>query len=303
MAQAGLSPRVRGNRGSPAGDGVLGGSIPACAGEPRRPARQPGCPGVYPRVCGGTGPGKSPTLPTLGLSPRVRGEPPAASVARCPLRVYPRVCGGTPGTAALPRRWRGLSPRVRGNPQASTAVTGNIGSIPACAGEPLPPLLPGQQHAVYPRVCGGTGGRRFGLASHQGLSPRVRGNLRGMRGGRQAGGSIPACAGEPRRRRSAPPRPGVYPRVCGGTEVGDEAAPFVWGLSPRVRGNPGWRIDASPTDRSIPACAGEPRQSAAVSRQAGVYPRVCGGTSSRVRTKVWEKGLSPRVRGNLCRHP
>ena len=51
----GLSPRVRGNLGQPAGWRVGQRSIPACAGEPLRwtgataPAR------VYPRVCGGTG--------------------------------------------------------------------------------------------------------------------------------------------------------------------------------------------------------------------------------------------------------
>ena len=30
-----------------------------------------------------------------------------------------------------------------------------------------------------------------------------------------------------------------------------------------------------------------------------VYPRVCGGTVSVVRSKLATKGLSPRVRGNL----
>ena len=79
-------------------------------------------------------------------------------------RVYPRVCGGT---CHRP----GLSPRVRGN----RSVVPDMGSIPACAGEPpttpirrsIPacagepgsiPACAGEPRCreVYPRVCGGT---------------------------------------------------------------------------------------------------------------------------------------------------
>ena len=78
----------------------------------------------------------------------------------------------------------------------------------------------------------------------------------------------------------APPTwtPKVYPRVCGGTESAAVAELLWHGLSPRVRGN---HIDAGdpvPFDRSIPACAGEPRPEKAGRGSAGVYPRVCGGT-------------------------
>ena len=53
-------------------------------------------------------------------------------------------------------------------------------------------------------------------------------------------GSIPACAGEPRRLLIRDLQNKVYPRVCGGT------LQIVWtdtkakGLSPRVRGNLGF---------------------------------------------------------------
>ena len=50
----GLSPRVRGNRCQYQPQPAAPRSIPACAGEPHRAARQPLCPRVYPRVCGGT---------------------------------------------------------------------------------------------------------------------------------------------------------------------------------------------------------------------------------------------------------
>ena len=70
----------------------------------------------------------------------------------------------------------------------------------------------------------------------------------------------------------------VYPRVCGGTEIGEGAVEPVGGLSPRVRGNlaeglPGLRLQGS-----IPACAGEPLGLDAEPAFVGVYPRVCGGT-------------------------
>ena len=55
----------------------------------------------------------------------------------CRYGVYPRVCGGT-GRAFLDgASILGLSPRVRGNQLNVQRVRVVIGSIPACAGEPL----------------------------------------------------------------------------------------------------------------------------------------------------------------------
>ena len=111
----GLSPRVRGNRSHNAGYVIHFGSIPACAGEPHCRTPRPPCPAVYPRVCGGTLWQRWGNPQMQGLSPRVRGNPPADS-PRPPLTwsipacagepdrppdksgatpVYPRVCGGT----------------------------------------------------------------------------------------------------------------------------------------------------------------------------------------------------------------
>ena len=254
---AGLSPRVRGNRYRRRRGARFLWSIPACAGEPTNGVRGDQEQRVYPRVCGGTpviivGGGRS-----IGLSPRVRGNPDVVAVApnahgsipacageprggtirqRMP-EVYPRVCGGTP---SLSRRWysaAGLSPRVRGNPADTARTAIDDGSIPACAGEPR--LVPSHQPrpAVYPRVCGGTRPRKFAPCLSAGLSPRVRGNPVGVKSVSLAGGSIPACAGEPpwtkARRWNAP----VYPRVCGGTPAGIDGPALGWGLSPRVRGN------------------------------------------------------------------
>ena len=274
---------------------------------------------VYPRVCGGTVKGETRNSARNGLSPRVRGnrlpltlledlrrsipacagEPGGAAAPRCLSGVYPRVCGGTfaPGIS-IPCR-SGLSPRVRGNQPVLQAPCFEYRSIPACAGEPTSDTCAVLRERVYPRVCGGTSDAKHSRTSGHGLSPRVRGNRRiGVRLV-DCGGSIPACAGEPRQALSLPRRSRVYPRVCGGTACLVSKMTAVPGLSPRVRGN--LPVPAAFVLRygSIPACAGEPGSCSWLAPTSAVYPRVCGGTmpaNTRGRSII---GLSPRVRGNL----
>ena len=131
--------------------------------------------------------------------------------------VYPRVCGGTEYIWADVRDGKGLSPRVRGNHRPRLTPSNAHGSIPACAGEPQDRPRPTLPHAVYPRVCGGTGQQCSGGQSHVGLSPRVRGNLEDESADPSEYGSIPACAGEPQMVGQYQQRNEVYPRVCGGT--------------------------------------------------------------------------------------
>ena len=153
-------------------------------------------------------------------------------------------------------------------------------------------------HGVYPRVCGGTTTVSASTRMAWGLSPRVRGNLVGRHVAVFLGGSIPACAGEPRWWRPLRARPWVYPRVCGGTQVAQALDVRHQGLSPRVRGNLDDAGDYHRLTGSIPACAGEPDALPEQSLALGVYPRVCGGTSDWVERTDWTPGLSPRVRGN-----
>ena len=55
----------------------------------------------------------------------------------------------------------------------------------------------------------------------------------------------------------------------------------VVGLSPRVRGNRSVIFLVAIVLRSIPACAGEPLQRYCRRGTRGVYPRVCGGITSK----------------------
>ena len=231
---------------------------------------------VYPRVCGGT---LNPELSRWlmgGLSPRVRGnlsllvryvvhggsipacagEPTASPWSRLAARVYPRVCGGTLSHWALAGCARGLSPRVRGNRQGTRRTQPTRGSIPACAGEPMPAWARHRRRRVYPRVCGGTDMRPWDAGRGLGLSPRVRGNHRTRKEPGRMTGSIPACAGEPLMTPIGSRFCRVYPRVCGGTNPLSVRSFSVAGLSPRVRGNRISGMAAQLPAGSIPACAG-----------------------------------------------
>ena len=168
---------------------------------------------------------------------------------------------------------------MRGNPVHPHAKQGQTGSIPACAGEPNAGHMFSPLYEVYPRVCGGTGLPMKNLRVSSGLSPRVRGNLDKAVDAHLDTGSIPACAGEPRRRARWNRKLWVYPRVCGGTQVVAWLEDQLLGLSPRVRGNPTAHCMPLSFFRSIPACAGEPPAPAPARPARRVYPRVCGGTA------------------------
>ena len=68
-----------------------------------------------------------------------------------------------------------------------------------------------------------------------------------------------------------------------------------------MRGNHANLDLSDATERSIPACAGEPSATPARTTNARVYPRVCGGTGWEVLPPLLTQGLSPRVRGNRGR--
>ena len=193
-----------------------------------------------------------------GLSPRVRGSLAA-------LRPAERIDGSIPACAGEPvcRYWANSASRVYprvcgGAPYLANHGAFQRGSIPACAGEPLPQIAARSRVRVYPRVCGGAFLRRRSLEMPEGLSPRVRGSQARPSSERAGQGSIPACAGEPSRKRSGQRMRWVYPRVCGGARRMALEARLKSGLSPRVRGSRASESGGEDFSGSIPACAGEP---------------------------------------------
>ena len=151
-------------------------------------------------------------------------------------------------------------------------------SIPACAGKPRLAVVDEKAGGVYPRVCGETSCVARSTRVSGGLSPRVRGNPETEMKWINTQGSIPACAGKPECLGRSLRRGQVYPRVCGETRIIITASDGETGLSPRVRGNRLRLCRLGSIYRSIPACAGKPRQKAGQGHKDRVYPRVCGET-------------------------
>ena len=192
---------------------------------------------------------------------------------------------------------------MRGNRLARYAPLHRRRSIPACAGEPAPPVPSSTSIPVYPRLCGGTNSAKSASIFRSGLSPPVRGNLVLVWRTPVGEGSIPACAGEPYIGMCAILTPEVYPRLCGGTGTAPDGQHWWEGLSPPVRGNLLRRPPGIDGMGSIPACAGEPHCRRHSGNPRGVYPRLCGGTS-RIHPQVTRgDGLSPPVRGNRGGQP
>ena len=71
----------------------------------------------------------------------------------------------------------------------------------------------------------------------RGLSPRARGNPGSRAAAWPSAGTIPACAGEPLIEDVKGDITRDYPRVRGGTGLGQRANAGAAGLSPRARGN------------------------------------------------------------------
>ena len=110
-------------------------------------------------------------------------------------------------------------------------------------------------------------------------------------------GSIPACAGETRRRLLASLFKPVHPRVCGGNARPCVSSRRCRGPSPRVRGKHGREGRHDRAGGSIPACAGETLASFPCQAIYPVHPRVCGGNPRSTHQPDPAPGPSPRVRG------
>ena len=294
------------------------GSIPAHAGEPTTYLRRRLYPAVYPRPRGGTVTEMSAAELETGLSPPTRGnrrclcrlpsllrsipahagEPVAARCDHNLIAVYPRPRGGTEALSGTPYLVPGLSPPTRGNrDQIERADIANR-SIPAHAGEPQLQELAEARCRVYPRPRGGTEVSRDSGRTGTGLSPPTRGNPVSASLSVLGTWSIPAHAGEPRRRVAGAASCPVYPRPRGGTTMRPIVSTSTTGLSPPTRGNRDEPVLGGLRHRSIPAHAGEPIVSTGTRGTTAVYPRPRGGTADIPGKDRPYEGLSPPTRGN-----
>ncbi len=292
----GSSPRVRGTRSGVVAAHRSRRFIPAGAGNAYRPAGRRGGRPVHPRGCGERARGVATISRVGGSSPRVRGTPalgaavadykrfipagagnaPATWPIALPTPVHPRGCGErspTPGAVAAPR---GSSPRVRGTPMPRRRGRQRHRFIPAGAGNAWRPLTLTTSIPVHPRGCGErTAGHVARLLEH-GSSPRVRGTRQRLQKAERALRFIPAGAGNAPtpRRRTGPAT--VHPRGCGERKPPQAGAGRGAGSSPRVRGTQIRRAAGLPSDRFIPAGAGNARRRMAWTPPWPVHPRGCG---------------------------
>jgi len=255
-------------------------------------------PGVYLRVCGGTGPSEGSCLTSLGLSPRVRRyRPPSVpaphgsrSISACaevppPLHlscqtagVYLRVCGGTVRLRYPHPTDRGLSPRVRRYLINDMHGEAYMRSISACAEVPDKAMDEDTDTEVYLRVCGGTVVKTLLPPPPKGLSPRVRRYRSRRDDAFEVHRSISACAEVPHPAWTGPTRYSVYLRVCGGTGIAWINSTQAIGLSPRVRRYLARLRRRFSARGSISACAEVPARETHRLICIRVYLRVCGGT-------------------------
>ena len=231
----GLSPRVRGSRRTPRRGPGRPGSIPTSAGQPPDDWQLVRWQSVYPHECGAAFREREYERPTPGLSPRVRGshrrrrsrpnplrsiptsagQPPSASGLGSLETVYPHECGAAGALMSILGIVTGLSPRVRGSRWRGGTSDGTTRSIPTSAGQPPTGNGASALFRVYPHECGAAAATLAGGRTDQGLSPRVRGSLKGLALVDILWRSIPTSAGQPMALPQSTTLRTVYPHECG----------------------------------------------------------------------------------------
>ena len=173
---------------------------------------------------------------------------------------YPRSRGATELSPMLAGRVGGLSPLARGNLGQCAVCDGNLGPIPARAGQPGAAHWRGRCRRAYPRSRGATNTRRRIMQRDKGLSPLARGNPSAMVKRMGYARPIPARAGQPRQCAGVRQCAGAYPRSRGATRPIAEGIAGTEGLSPLARGNQVQSSSCARKHGPIPARAGQPAQ-------------------------------------------
>ena len=170
--------------------------------------------------------------------PAYAGDPILSTRAFTSSRVYPRLRGGSYYRVSVWAHNPGLSPPTRGIHYLNAIARDIGGSIPAYAGDPNRAAALLRPVKVYPRLRGGSKPRIAVQHNRGGLSPPTRGILypNSVTGGKPR--SIPAYAGDPRSHLGLSIILPVYPRLRGGSYLGNSRSIVSSGLSPPTRGIP-----------------------------------------------------------------
>jgi len=299
----GSSPRARGAQGSPFGQRVRWGIIPACAGSTGARHRRRGRRSDHPRVRGEHVVVLVEVAELPGSSPRARGARLGALAFVKVRRIIPACAGSTTARSAPawgrtdhPRvrgehagRWDpaggtcGSSPRARGARERPNRRVCTRRIIPACAGSTSPICSACWARTDHPRVRGEHFIASDRPTSYSGSSPRARGALGVFIQTRGNHRIIPACAGSTCPDSTAWGSGADHPRVRGEHQLAERLPGPVRGSSPRARGAPGVPLRTRAGHRIIPACAGS-----TLEQDGGV--RLCSGSSPRARGARPEPG-------------
>ena len=211
-----------------------------------------------------------------GIIPAYAGNTHGCTRQAHPARDHPRVCGEHQPIGRKFHPITGSSPRMRGTRNLAGECDGDIGIIPAYAGNTGNTHTSTQQDRDHPRVCGEHQLGPVRDLEPTGSSPRMRGtpetpSFSGIRLG-----IIPAYAGNTTASSRITSRITDHPRVCGEHSMLNAAASASTGSSPRMRGT----LDADSAVVGnvgiIPAYAGNTANCGATGLVHGDHPRVCG---------------------------
>ena len=294
--QKGSSPHARGTQERNPHGQLRRGIIPACAGNTRRtwglerPGRIiPACAGNtspsqakawtprdHPRMRGEHTPNPQSTPNSAGSSPHARGTRlrkkspkrsggiiPACAGNTCDFCLmlasrgdHPRMRGEHPPPVSSTTANSGSSPHARGTPSAGQLHDGELGIIPACAGNTSLPLLARLRLGDHPRMRG-EHTRQVNLwQRNMGSSPHARGTRVVCLRPHDVPGIIPACAGNTGGRFRLARLVRDHPRMRGEHVSALPPATALRGSSPHARGTHVGRGAGSDQDGIIPACAG-----------------------------------------------
>ena len=294
---SGSSPRMRGTHAFNLANGLIGGIIPAYAGNTDwsypllRHSRD------HPRVCGEHRNHRTSRRDTSGSSPRMRGTRDAQQagylrggiipayagntlrfIASSPSTWdHPRVCGEHTFYDVFRRSAMGSSPRMRGTPEICLITLTPAGIIPAYAGNTYAAHYFRPVARDHPRVCGEHPICAANPEAVLGSSPRMRGTRTTQPTKNRQRRIIPAYAGNTSHGICRVMDTWDHPRVCGEHQCKKTERHLAWGSSPRMRGTHGFH--------------------AGLAQVFGIIPAYAGNTLDAMRDHASGSGSSPRMRG------
>ena len=151
-------------------------------------------------------------------------------------RDHPRACGEQEVLETDEPMREGSSPRVRGAVTHLAVPQVAMRIIPARAGSSISAAPCHLEARDHPRACGEQLAKMCGTSPVTGSSPRVRGAVWAVRGGRAYFRIIPARAGSSLHHAGRRESMWDHPRACGEQSSSTVLMMNLMGSSPRVRG-------------------------------------------------------------------